>query len=503
MAQVQPELLSVDSSIDRFEHTPLDLHLASIRLIQLRTTQNIIDQIECDIVPTTVDDQYTCLSYVWGTENSGQWILINGKRFWVRQNLWNFLHTARHNSKLTSRQFWIDALCIDQENTSERQHQVQQMGRIYSEATDVISWLGNEKDIARFLKTSEKEHAFIIDDMSFYRSPYWGRAWITQEIVLGYHVWLMACDQMTSLDELLSKSKFYAGRGPYFSRDLGGRLSYMRDLRQARRPNAALHDLLNRFKSQKCHVRRDRIFSLLALCNLNTIIDVDYSSADIDVAINVLKSCQNGLCLCFIDLIATTLGEPSPDKRSYVFGPGQILAYGAVTIPIVKTTNDDFDNIHILQSSCKNGTSTQCQDIAPSKVEVFQSARKRITLNLNQLCSTYCGWIVLWIDPGKSEFSYRYIGSYGGGKLMIQSNTARAINLQTIHHGRNCKVNLSLDLWVWLATVSERHARRSEDGLGLFCDRVHRQKTQPPHEPGGLKLYLDVRGESVNADIES
>jgi hypothetical protein len=35
-----------------------------------------------------------------------------------------------------------DALCINQEDTQERNHQVSQMGRIYGEADCVITWLG-------------------------------------------------------------------------------------------------------------------------------------------------------------------------------------------------------------------------------------------------------------------------------------------------------------------------------------------------------------------------
>jgi hypothetical protein len=42
---------------------------------------------------------------------------------------------------------WIDALCIDQRNTAERNHQVQQMGRIYSGATTVPIWLAMDRGV--------------------------------------------------------------------------------------------------------------------------------------------------------------------------------------------------------------------------------------------------------------------------------------------------------------------------------------------------------------------
>ena len=37
---------------------------------------------------------------------------------------------------------WIDALCINQDDTKERSHQFTQMGEIYRRDRQVISWLG-------------------------------------------------------------------------------------------------------------------------------------------------------------------------------------------------------------------------------------------------------------------------------------------------------------------------------------------------------------------------
>jgi hypothetical protein len=172
MTSPQPDFDPMDTS-DCFTHTPLDLQRASIRLLQLRAPYSYNRMIECNMIDTTPDDQYTCLSYVWGDETSGEWILVNGQKFWVRQNLWDFLDRARHDHRLNTEQLWIDALCIDQENVAERQHQVRQMGDIYANAEVVVSWLGIEADLVEFLIESGGANEFIIDNMSFYRSPYW------------------------------------------------------------------------------------------------------------------------------------------------------------------------------------------------------------------------------------------------------------------------------------------------------------------------------------------
>lgn len=92
--------------------------------------------------------QYEALSYTWGAEQNSQWITVfhNGLlgspyAMQVRPNLANALRHLRHLDK--PRTMWIDALCINQGDKTERSHQVHLMGRIYSLAHKVIVWLGS------------------------------------------------------------------------------------------------------------------------------------------------------------------------------------------------------------------------------------------------------------------------------------------------------------------------------------------------------------------------
>jgi len=41
---------------------------------------------------------------------------------------------------------WVDAICINQVDGSEKSRQVQQMGRIFSGAAMVLAWLGTAAD---------------------------------------------------------------------------------------------------------------------------------------------------------------------------------------------------------------------------------------------------------------------------------------------------------------------------------------------------------------------
>jgi hypothetical protein len=59
----------------------------------------------------------------------------------VRENLWLALQHLRSSQR---RVFWIDAICVNQEDKSERSHQVGLMETIYTRATKVHVWLGPE-----------------------------------------------------------------------------------------------------------------------------------------------------------------------------------------------------------------------------------------------------------------------------------------------------------------------------------------------------------------------
>jgi hypothetical protein len=101
--------------------------------------------IVCSLKHTSFDThpEYTALSYCWGRGvDKPQTIQCDGVPFPVTENLHEFLVTYRHPHE--SRKLWIDAICIDQENEdpSEKNHQVALMRHIYSNSAGVIAWLG-------------------------------------------------------------------------------------------------------------------------------------------------------------------------------------------------------------------------------------------------------------------------------------------------------------------------------------------------------------------------
>jgi hypothetical protein len=123
-------------------YQPLDSSSRQIRLLQLLPFQNIwgappqwyeLAHIQCKLIYANLDasPEYEALSYTWGSSGSDVKIEVDGQVISVRPNLAYALAALRDSEP---RILWVDALCIDQHNIEERNHQVGQMGEIYRQA---------------------------------------------------------------------------------------------------------------------------------------------------------------------------------------------------------------------------------------------------------------------------------------------------------------------------------------------------------------------------------
>jgi hypothetical protein len=127
-------------------YLPIDPSTRQTRLITINPSANRSATIECFLRTISVDHppHYKALSYVWGDVNDFMQIRLNGEAFNVGVNLWHAIRRLRHLDK--PEVFWIDALCINQNDIPERNAQVLIMGDIYEQAEEVVIWLGEEAD---------------------------------------------------------------------------------------------------------------------------------------------------------------------------------------------------------------------------------------------------------------------------------------------------------------------------------------------------------------------
>jgi hypothetical protein len=152
------------------------------------------------VVSLNSNPAYTALSYTWGPPDSDKVITIGGEIVMVRKNLWEFLAEALERVDNRPRWLWIDAICIDQSNNTEKSHQVAMMGDIYSKAAHVLVWLGPAtKAITHtFNKMMQyDENEFHVPNVNYWDPmvghgieelkalEYWHRLWILQEFLLA------------------------------------------------------------------------------------------------------------------------------------------------------------------------------------------------------------------------------------------------------------------------------------------------------------------------------
>ncbi len=87
---------------------------------------------------------YEAVSYAWGKPIFSKNLHCGEHVFKITENLHSAL--CRFRSPDKPRNLWVDAICIDQSDNHERNHQVRIMGRIYRQAKEVLIWLGPEDE---------------------------------------------------------------------------------------------------------------------------------------------------------------------------------------------------------------------------------------------------------------------------------------------------------------------------------------------------------------------
>ncbi|KAE9371929.1 heterokaryon incompatibility, partial [Stipitochalara longipes BDJ] len=84
---------------------------------------------------------FFALSYVWGDPTKSHEISIDGKRLAITKNLYLALRSMQ-SSITGTLHVWADAICINQEDDTEKSIQIQVMREIYYSASEVRIWLG-------------------------------------------------------------------------------------------------------------------------------------------------------------------------------------------------------------------------------------------------------------------------------------------------------------------------------------------------------------------------
>jgi hypothetical protein len=141
-----------------YTYSPLEA-ANGLRLLTIDAVGENRGELRCTMKHFSFDTAppYGALSYEWGNTGFKKRLILNNKHFDVGENLRNalwylatmefFISSDVRGPRNTNHRLtwlWVDALCIDQRNTAERNHQVRLMGDIYKNAIEVFVWLAQE-----------------------------------------------------------------------------------------------------------------------------------------------------------------------------------------------------------------------------------------------------------------------------------------------------------------------------------------------------------------------
>ena len=301
-----------------YSRLPGDRH---IRLLKLHPADSFTDDLRCELGDACLDDNihYEALSYTWGEPEPGSRLSCNDAHLLVQQNLNLALRHLR--SRHAIRTLWIDAVCINQADIEERNKQVTLMRDIYSKASQVVAWIGDERPIdtaamdlddalitpetpnkkdTALTERSVKLMQYKVAMMVLIRRPWFGRAWIIQEVALAKKV-IVQCGQKTvrweslyGIAQLLPEMKVGHMVQLNLTNPFVKRLKLINDTRQwtqTRRKSDAtstsegdgfetLQSLVYQARLYGASDARDHIYALLGLINQQepALFNVDYES---------------------------------------------------------------------------------------------------------------------------------------------------------------------------------------------------------------------------------
>ncbi|RDW66848.1 hypothetical protein BP5796_09597 [Coleophoma crateriformis] len=174
----------------------------SIRLVRLLPNQTQNAPIQCQLCPYSLQESsrqthlYTALSYVWGDPEITRSIYIDKCTLSVTKNLFEAL--LRLRDPFFERIIWVDALCINQGDTKEKEQQIQSMPKIYGQADRVNVWLGEAADnsdqalevirAAGNGATNSLSNEIQLAVLALLRRGWFRRIWILQEVAAARHV---------------------------------------------------------------------------------------------------------------------------------------------------------------------------------------------------------------------------------------------------------------------------------------------------------------------------
>ncbi|KAI0183359.1 heterokaryon incompatibility protein-domain-containing protein [Xylaria flabelliformis] len=206
--------LQYDQSISGLDNIYKPVGAGEFRVLNVegRDSQGcLVVSLHCQ--PLQSPPPFAAISYTWNEQDRlwyGEYdarpkpIRINGELVLVSDKVANILSLALKHGRYI---LWIDTLCINQSDLSEKSRQVSHMGDIYSQATEVLAMIGSPSEATEIVLDSANDFAkdpsqkfapaVLAKLLKFINGGYWTRAWILQELTMAKSI-LVCCGTRTA-----------------------------------------------------------------------------------------------------------------------------------------------------------------------------------------------------------------------------------------------------------------------------------------------------------------
>jgi hypothetical protein len=194
---------------------------SEIRLIRItKSTPFSRPRYSLITTPLATAPPYDAISYTWDKQECENPVAFHGEKLDTTLNAKKILQ--QRGSCLRTVHLWVDAICINQRDKSEKSSQMALMGKIYSQARRTLIWLENDNPrsseamrinvavfiigtIARYFLKDKLILDFVclqhlapgkcpsLED--FLKHRYWHRAWVIQEVARGRQVHILYGNQ--------------------------------------------------------------------------------------------------------------------------------------------------------------------------------------------------------------------------------------------------------------------------------------------------------------------
>ncbi|KAF7531295.1 hypothetical protein G7054_g8997 [Neopestalotiopsis clavispora] len=286
--------------------------------------------------------RYIALSYTWGDQIIKRSVSFdNGGKIAISDNLWQFLQLQ--NATLTDPTYlWIDAICIDQGNLQERNHQVGMMKAIYAQANEVYVWLGPEEDDSdhgmRFLAQQSNSPLRVRGSGYFpiwsrreakalsalCERPYWRRMWIIQELLHARKITVWCGTKYFDWSDIealylkletIQNTHWFAHHEFFMpiKQSAATTMIWQRaHWRHPKTPPPRLSRLIEIFRDWHCTDIRDKVFALVGMATPESTIVPDYALTTREIYFAVMRKVRRDR-IDFANLLSQLLGVAGKD----------------------------------------------------------------------------------------------------------------------------------------------------------------------------------------------